>query len=64
MNGKEVKKVFIKGVKTIGKPIIVIAVIGLLVAALFYGVIDGIFKNTAKIFNDVAEHRNRPRLLI
>lgn len=56
MNGKEVKKVFIKGVKTIGKPIIVIAVIGLLVAALFYGVIDGIFKNTAKIFNDVAEH--------
>lgn len=58
MDGEEIKKLLKKGIKRISRPIIISLMIGVLVVCLFWGVIDGIFKNASKIFNDVAEHVN------
>lgn len=43
-------------IKNIGIKVVIIASIFILVAAIFYGVIDGILDTVTKVFDDVGEH--------
>lgn len=55
LNADEVKKIIVKGFKGLAKPVIIGITIGIMICAVFWGVIDGIFKNAGRIFSDVTE---------
>ncbi len=55
-NGEEIKKIIINGVKTVFKPILVLAIIVVLLVSLFWAVIDGVGSSISRIFSDVVDN--------
>ncbi len=58
MDSQKMKQLILKGIKGLIRPIIIITIIIILLVSLFFGVIDGIYENVAKIFNDIVDNIN------
>ena len=56
MDSQKVKAAIIKGMKAIWKPILAMILTVVILVSLFWGVIDGIFSNAAKIFSDIVDN--------
>ena len=58
MDSQKMKQLILKGIKGLIRPIIIITIIIILLVSLFFGVIDGIYENVAKIFSDIVVNIN------
>ena len=56
MDSQKIKETIKNGIKGILKPILVIVLVMVILVSLFFGVIDGIFSNAAKVFSDIIDN--------
>ena len=56
LNSDEIKRIIVKSLKNLAKPIIVVILIAVIIVSLFWAVVDGILKAAHEIFDDVSDH--------
>lgn len=56
LNSEEIKKLLKKAIRGLAKPIIAILIIAIILLAIFYTVINGIYDATSQILENVSEH--------
>lgn len=56
LNADEVKKIILKAIKGLAKPIAITLIAAILLASVFWGVIEGIFSSVGEILSDVSDH--------